>query len=127
MAYTGQTSGGVVISGSARVLTNIIVGGLATGGCAVIATELIEQTSISVGDTAYLRYKAVRGVLEKIVIKEMWIESNYITKYIDTLNAIYLNTDSVTEVVNEATAKALVRSYHQNKISQIDEYIESLC
>ena len=97
-------------------------GGAENGGCAVITTEFSQNLTLAVGDTAYLLYKAVLGVLEKIVIREVLVEP-YIIKYIDTLNAVYLDS----EVVDEATAIALAETYHENRIAQTKAYIDSLC
>jgi len=68
------------------------------------------------GDTAYLGYKAAKGVLEYVVIKKVRLNSTFmsggvgecIALYIDTFNAIYNEWDLLTL----ADATAMVNAYN---------------
>lgn len=57
----------------------------------------------NVGDTCFLRYKAIKGKLEKIVIKQIKLVTNYQINgeikfiYVDTLNALYNESDLITQ------------------------------
>jgi hypothetical protein len=70
------------------------------------------------GDTLFLRYRAEKGKLEKIVIKEIKIVSNYeingrtVFMYKDTFNSLYGDGD----LVNEYQALQLAKQYYEKQI-----------
>lgn len=72
----------------------------------------------AIGDTCFLRFRAMKGKLEKIVIKEVRVVSNDYTygavkfMYIDTFNAIYGEED----VMTEKEAILLAKQYYQYQI-----------
>lgn len=71
-----------------------------------------------VGDTCYLKYKAIKGKLEKVVIKEIKVVTNYEIKgivkfmYVDTLNALYGEGD----LLLASEAVALAKQYYEFQI-----------
>lgn len=70
------------------------------------------------GDVLFLKYKAEKGKLEKICIKEVKIVSNYeingstVFMYKDTLNALY----GVNDLVNEYQALQIAKNYYEKQI-----------
>lgn len=72
----------------------------------------------NIGDTAFLKYKAVKGKLEKIVIRQIKIVTNYEIDgeirfmYVDTLNALYNESDLLTQY----DAVNLAKQYYQFQI-----------
>lgn len=63
----------------------------------------IRNTVFQVGDQAWLRYKAEKGILEKIVVKKIKIfrwdykgEGPSVVVYTDTFNAIYNEWDLIS-------------------------------
>ena len=87
-------------------------------GCTVINLYVNLTYRFKVGDVCFLKFKAVKGKLEKIVIKEVRVVSNdYIYgavrfMYIDTFNAIYGEEDLVTE----KEAIPLAKQYYEYQI-----------
>lgn len=71
-----------------------------------------------VGDACFLRFRAIKGKLEKIVIKQVRIVSNdYINglvkfMYLDTFNALYGEEDLLTE----KEAVLLAKQYYQYQL-----------
>lgn len=72
----------------------------------------------TVGDTLFLKYKAVKGKIEKITIKEIRVVSNRSTYgsfafvYVDTMNSLYTDKDLVTEM----EALSLAKNYYNFQI-----------
>lgn len=72
----------------------------------------------NVGDTCFLKYKAIKGKLEKIVIKEIKIVTNYEIDgeirfmYVDTFNALYNEGDLLTQF----DAVNLAKQYYEFQI-----------
>lgn len=87
-------------------------------GCGYYDYFLNLAYRFKVGDTCYLKYKAIKGKLEKIVIKEIKVVTNYDIKgiikfmYIDTLNAIYGEED----LLLAAEAVSLAKQYYEFQI-----------
>ena len=87
-------------------------------GCTIINLYVNLIYRFKVGDVCFLKFKAVKGKLEKIVIKEVRVVSNdYIYgavrfMYIDTFNAIYGEEDLVTE----KEAILLAKQYYEYQI-----------
>jgi hypothetical protein len=88
------------------------------GGCTAINLYVNLTYRFKVGDTCFLRFRAMKGKLEKIVIKEVRVVSNDYTygavkfMYIDTFNAIYGEEDLMTE----KEAILLAKQYYQYQI-----------
>lgn len=88
-------------------------GGVRVGGCAVTTPTPFYIADFTIGTIVYLRAKAMKGVLEKIAIKEALQSdlnrrhSSRIMLYKDTNNFIY----GVNELVTYDEAIALVEAY----------------
>jgi hypothetical protein len=93
-------------------------GTIVIAGCTVINLYVNLTYKFKVRDVCFLKFKAVKGKLEKIVIKEVRVVSNdYIYgtvrfMYIDTFNAIYGEEDLVTE----KEAIILAKQYYEYQI-----------
>ena len=93
-------------------------GTIVIAGCTIINLYVNLIYRFKVGDVCFLKFKAVKGKLEKIVIKEVRVVSNdYIYgavrfMYIDTFNAIYGEEDLVTE----KEAILLAKQYYEYQI-----------
>lgn len=77
-------------------------GGAETFGCAETSMLVYYEYPFGEGSVAYLRYKAEKGVLERVVIKKVIIRQNRATwgqvifLYQDTLNALFNESDLIT-------------------------------
>jgi hypothetical protein len=81
-------------------------------------------TNFSVGDVLYRLDKARNGILEKILIKRIVLNSNYgqiVAMYIDSMNSIYFDSDLCVR----ADAISAISSCLYGKISDIDKYLSA--
>lgn len=87
-------------------------GGINLFGCARIKYSFYYNYKYGENSIVFLRYKATRGILEKIAIKKVILQSSYktggliIPLYQDTLNSYYNEEELCThqEAVDLATA-----------------------
>lgn len=92
--------------------TYIGSGGAETLGCAEVSMKVYYVYPYGEGSIVFLRYKAERGVLEKIAIKRVLIRQNAKTGgavlflYQDTLNALFNESDLCTQEEAVAIATA---------------------
>lgn len=81
-------------------------GGIVGTGCALEKFIQNIQTLYGPGDIVYSRLKAMRGTLEKVVIKQQKLIKNkrtynrFVVMYIDTFNGLWNEWDLIT--LNEA-------------------------
>lgn len=93
-------------------------GNVVIGGCTVYNFYRTYQYDYAPRDVVFLKYKAEKGKLEKICIKEVKIVSNYdisgniVFMYKDTLNALY----GVNDLVNEYEALQLAKAFYERQI-----------
>jgi hypothetical protein len=97
------------------------LGGLRVSGCWVITVSHIYITAYGIGDILYDVKKARRGVLERIVIKQIvpvkqsLTGGQFVALYKDTLNGLWNEND----LVSSATAKAMAENYYTQLLAQI--------
>jgi len=93
-------------------------GTIIISGCTEINVFRNYPYLYSVGDTCFLKFKALKGKLEQVVIKEIKIVTNYQINgeirfmYIDTLNAIYNESD----LLSKYEAVQIAKQYYQHQI-----------
>lgn len=95
-------------------------------GCAVYYFGMTFTLAFKEGDLAFRKDRALKGVLEMIAIKQVFVNFNGnvpIIKYIDTYNALYTDAD----LVDQADAMALAIAFQKAKIASLNNYIDSLC
>lgn len=91
---------------------------LRIGSCTRYYEKYKLSFKYTVGDTLFLKYKAAKGKLEKITIKEVRIVSNrsiygsFAFIYVDTMNALYTDKDLVTEI----EALNIAENYYNQQI-----------
>lgn len=79
-------------------------------------------TMFQANDTAYVKDSARRGILEKVVVKEILLTKNsftfnqYLVKYKDTFNRLYIEGD----LVDEYNALVLIEAYLERKQADLD-------
>jgi len=72
-----------------------------TLGCAVVSMLVYYNNAYSEGSIAYLKHKAMKGILERIAVKRLIIRQDKATGgmilflYQDTLNSLYNETDLI--------------------------------
>ena len=87
-------------------------------GCTEINFSKYYPHKFNVGDACFLKFKAVKGKLEKVVIKQVKIVSNYAIDgtikfmYLDTFNSLHGEKDLLTQ--NEAVQTA--KQYYEYQI-----------
>jgi hypothetical protein len=99
-------------------------GGLDISGCAnAFHVDTIPLT-FGVGDIAFLRSQALKGVLERITIKRVGARTDInhncgdpLINYIDSFNAHYM----ANELVTHAEAIALATAYLERQIALTEE------
>jgi hypothetical protein len=88
-------------------------GGVVVGGCCTEQFTQNIQTLYGPGDIVYSRLKAMRGTLEKVVIKQQKLIKNkrtynrFVVMYIDTLNGLWNEWD----LIELEEAKLLAEDY----------------
>jgi hypothetical protein len=91
-------------------------GGISFYGCARVKLSAYYTYKFGENSIVFLRYKAVRGVLEKIAIKKVTLQSGYKTGglivplYQDTLNSYY----NEEELCTHQEAVDLATLYYEN-------------
>ena len=91
-------------------------GGISLFGCARVKKSFYYTYKYGENSIVFLRYKAIRGVLEKIAIKKVILQSGYQTGglivplYQDTLNG-YFNEE---ELCTHQEAVDLAKAYYEN-------------
>lgn len=104
-------------------------GGAKTGGCVIVLVSHQYVTMFGIGDILYNIHKARKGVLEKVVIKELVPIKQSLTYgqfrviYKDTLNALWNETD----LVDLETAKDLAEEYYEDLLARIAALEQSNC
>lgn len=96
-------------------------GSILTGGCSKYYFQLTLAHEFSIGDILYVKPKALKGVLEKVAIKDIRFPGSYdptrgrmvifdidIPLYVDTFNALY----NEEELVSYVDAIALIQEYN---------------
>jgi hypothetical protein len=95
-------------------------------GCVCPTKQIYLYYKWSENSFAYLKYKAQKGVMERIAIKRVIINKNARTAYADvvlyqdTLNSLYNESDLITE----DEAKYLAQIYW---LTQLEEYQRNYC
>jgi hypothetical protein len=124
--YTETSSGGSRVNGSALVAVKYngsASGGVRCGGCPDVSASHIYITTYGEGDIVYNIYKARKGVLEKIVIREILTSKMSLTgglfqvMYKDTLNALWNEDDLITL----EDAQAFAEVYYEDLLRQMAE------
>lgn len=89
-------------------------GGIEVGGCANVFHVKCIVLKFGIGDIAFVKKKAKNGILEKVAIKKVRASNKPETliNYVDTYNAIHVESGLVTH----AEALALATAYLQNQI-----------
>lgn len=96
-------------------------GGVGSAGCAVISMYHVYTTLYGIGDVLYNIDKARRGVLEKVVIKQIIRVKPSLTMgqfkvmYKDTLNGLWNEYDLVTP----DQAQALALAYYNKLLADL--------
>lgn len=123
MTYNEIASGGIVCGGLVDITYIPLVGGVEIGGCSIISTSHRHVTSYGVGDILYDIAKARRGVLEKIVIKQILVCKTKFTGgaivvlYKDTFNALWNEYD----LVDFDDAKEIAENYYLDLIADLEK------
>jgi len=120
---------------NAPVAQNASLCKVSVGGCSVNTKKGCFQLKYKENDCLCLRSKAERGILCKVVIKKIVINSgrngNCFNKphshllfplYFDTLNAIYMEE----ELVTKEEAIEIASLFYQNQIEETQKAIDSL-
>jgi len=91
-------------------------GGINLFGCAIVKHSAYYTYKYGENSIVFLRYKAIRGVLEKIAIKKVILQSSVktggliIPLYQDTLNSYY----NEEEICTHQEAVNLAKDYYTN-------------
>lgn len=106
-------------------------GGITITGCATIKVVYNYVGTFVPGQRAYIKYRAEKGVLERVIIKKSnrvrrggtsYTGSEYIFNYVDTLNRVWLEE----ELVSLSAAQDLVEAFDQAYAAEYAEYAKCL-
>ena len=92
-------------------------GGLNVLGCASVSKIICVVYKYAEGSRLWLKYKAIKGCLESVVIKRVDFLQNrntynrMVPLYVDTYNAFY----NENELIDEATAIELAKQYYEQQ------------
>lgn len=102
--------------------TYVASGGLHLNKCGFtweLVYYYIHPTPFSVGDEVWLKYKAIVGILESVVIKKIKLttylykgKGSSIALFIDTFNRVYNEND----IINNQDAVNLANNYIQQEL-----------
>lgn len=98
-------------------------GGAKTGGCALASRYVYIPYKWGENSVLYIKHKAVKGILERVAIKRVILNSGpktgnqIVPIYQDTLNSLW-NED---ELIIEADARSLSLTYWEARELQIAE------
>lgn len=98
-------------------------GGIRTSGCADTKSVKFIPVNFRTGDQGFLKDSAIKGVLERIIVKEVIAVRNkatynqYLVKYKDTWNRIYFEGDLLDEFDALTTVKAYLEARQAELIS----------
>ena len=98
------------------------IGGFEIFGCSDYNLTHLRYYQYSIGSILFVKKKALKGVYEKIAIKEVRFPKDYVNLYVDTFNALW----NENELVSYETAVDLINAYIQRRNSSIEELIK-LC
>jgi AAA+ ATPase superfamily predicted ATPase len=96
-------------------------GKIKVGGCAKTQRSIYVHYKWGENSIVYLKYKAQKGILEKIAIKRVILNSGpktynkIISIYQDTLNSLYNESDLITET----EARSLAITYWETQEAEI--------
>jgi hypothetical protein len=99
-------------------------GGAKTGGCAGVRVAKYIATSFKANDNAYVLDSALKGIIEKVVVKEVILTKNgftynqYLVKYKDTYNRLYIEGD----LLDEYNALLLIEAYLERRQADLDAH-----
>lgn len=124
----------MVLGGSSSIYISIfpeVIGGLTIGGCSVNYKKYSISFKFKENDIAYIKFKAEKGILEKIAVKAIYFNQGKLNSfsqggkriiiYIDSLNALYMEHELVTRI----EAEDLITTYYNTKVSNIDKLIDA--
>lgn len=92
-------------------------GGISMFGCAKATVSVFYNYAFGEGSIVFLKYKANKGILERIAIKKVIVKKNRHTMgqpvflYQDSLNAYY----NESELVSHQDAVNLAIAYHERQ------------
>jgi hypothetical protein len=100
-------------------------GTIKISGCVCPIKNIYILTQWAINSYAFLKYKAQRGIMEKISIKKVIVTNKkigsvQIVLYQDTLNSLYNESDLITE----EEAKYLAQVYW---LTQLEQYQRNSC
>jgi len=98
-------------------------GVIAIKGCAALKVIFTWESKFNNGSEAFILYKAKRGVLEKVVIKKIFLTNNSSLNnamfgYIDTYNRSW----NESELAWFAEAKPIALNYLNNQIELLSQF-----
>jgi len=124
IANNGTSNEGIVMGGAAAINFNVGAnGGIIMGGSAFVCRKSCVTCRFAPGSMVFLISEAVKGILNKIIIKETKLQSiprdcasigaGGVCIYFDTFNAVYADD----ELTDQATALDLAQQYYEAKIA----------
>jgi len=105
------------------IYNELATGGARTTGCSVVEYLDLFFSTYAQGDVVYNVDKARVGILERIVIKKQRVINNintqgqYVTLYVDTLNALWNERD----LVLFAEAQDIATAYLEGLLAELSE------
>jgi hypothetical protein len=96
-------------------------GGAKTGGCALTSRYVYIPYKWGENSVLYIKHKAVKGILERIAVKRVILNSGpktgnqIVPIYQDTLNSLWNESDLITE----SEARDLALAYWEAREAQI--------
>ena len=81
-----------------------------TGGCSEYEVIYYYDYKFTINSYAWLKYKAKKGILEKVAIKSVKMISPYVFLYTDTFNSLHDEDDLLTH----EEAIEMAKTYWEN-------------
>lgn len=120
--YSYISEGKIFVRGQVRSVSDryscVPEGGLESFGCSLVEKRISVSYRWGERSIVYLKYKAIRGCIEKVAIKRVVMNNKYggyVPVYWDNLNSIYNENELITEI----EARQLVQTYIDKKNSEI--------
>lgn len=95
-------------------------GGIEIFGCSGYSLRYLRRYRYREGSILFSKQKAMKGVYEKIAIKNVRFPNEFVNLYVDTLNGFW-NED---EIIPYETAKILVEDYIIRRNEMIEQAVK---
>lgn len=94
-------------------------GGIQVFGCASYKLVWFRRYRYRIGSIVFDKHKALKGIYEKVAIKDVRFPNPYVDLYVDTFNGLW----NENELVSYETATEIIEEYILIRNAQLEEAV----